>query len=150
MIEKNTCKFPRWEQIYYAKVFEEELKMLIPRRKLEAYSKMGILTYAILLGIFPGIPLFFTNYFMANFGQLMYLSFWALILHFPIACVVGYALNNFIIEKGWVLFNEHKNIKYANQSLEEVRKKFPEIVKKSLDVIREKYDAKCGVRLFVA
>lgn len=77
------------KKLYYAKVSQVESLELISKMKRRAYSKCGVLLYAILIAIFPGIPLAFKSFYMANFGVLSYYGIKALLFNLPIAAIVA-------------------------------------------------------------
>ena len=124
------------EKLYNAKLSQVESLELISKIKRSAYSKCGILLYAILIAIFPGIPLAFKGFYMANFGVLSYYGIKALLLNLPLAAIIAIFVNNAIIANGSILFYEHKVIKHLNESIARIEKNFPNINNISLKNVR--------------
>ena len=128
------------KKLYYAKVSQVESLELISKMKRRAYSKCGVLLYAILIAIFPGIPLAFKSFYMANFGVLSYYGIKALVFNLPLAAIVAIFVNNAIIANGSVLFYEHKVIKHLNESIARIKWFFPDINNISLKTAREYFE----------
>lgn len=128
------------QKLYYAKVSMVESQDLISKMSRRAYSKCSILIYAILIAIFPGIPLAFKSFYMANFGVLSYYGIKALICNLPIAAIVAIFVNNAIITNGSGLFYEHRVIKHLKESIARIEKFFPMINDVSLKKARNDFE----------